>query len=184
MIPANHQGKTGIVGSLFKAKRRASQAIREKIGTSKNLTNDLDADKTYNTLYEELLTTEKEFDALGASFGQFAANLEMWTRASRDLAGGAHRFFSAASETNSNVDPSFVKNVTTFEEAAVEVDDNIRRHVTKEYMDHVLSPLKQTIFILCLLFRGFLVCENLHVLWKCERYVRSPVPGFLFLPWI
>ena len=32
--------------------------------------------------------------------------------------------------------------------------------------------------------RGFLVCENLHVLWKCERYVRSPVPGFLFLPWI
>ena len=33
----------------------------------------------------------------------------------------------------------------TFGRAAIEVDDNIRRHVTKEYMDHVLSPLKHVV---------------------------------------
>ena len=140
---ANHQGKTGIAGRLFKAKRRASQALREKIGSSKSLTTDLDPDNTYEPMYEELLKTEKEFDALGASFGRFAGNLEMWTHASRALAGGAHQFFTAASTRDSLapiVDPSFVQNVTTFGRAAIEVDDNIRRHVTKEYMDHVLSP--------------------------------------------
>ena len=145
---ANHQGKTGIAGRLFKAKRRASQALREKIGSSKSLTTDLDPDNTYEPMYEELLKTEKEFDALGASFGRFAGNLEMWTHASRALAGGAHQFFTAASTRDSLapiVDPSFVQNVTTFGKAAIEVDDNIRRHVTKEYMDHVLSPLKHVV---------------------------------------
>ena len=141
--PTNHTSKTGSMSSFFRSKRRASQALRSKF-SSTNLTRDLDQNDTYTPLYHELLKIETEFDALGASFGQFASNLETWTHASRNLAFGAKRFYQDTTDVV-DTDPEFTTNVINFGSAAQEVDDNIRRHVTKDYIDHVIGPLKHVV---------------------------------------
>ena len=141
--PTNHTSKTGSMSSFFRSKRRASQALRSKF-SSTNLIRDLDQNDTYTPLYHELLKIETEFDALGASFGQFAFNLETWTHASRNLAFGAKRFYQDTTDV-ADTDPEFTTNVINFGSAAQEVDDNIRRHVTKDYIDHVIGPLKHVV---------------------------------------
>jgi hypothetical protein len=157
----NHRKKSGVLGQMFKVKRRASQAIREKIGLdAKGSTSNLDADLGYLTLYNELLQTEKDFDALGASFGKFASNLQTWTLASRRLATGCEIFLDQAqtsdgqlvsrknNDTNNStevVDPAFMATTRSFRRAANEVDQGIRRHVSKEYIDHVIGPLKKVV---------------------------------------
>jgi hypothetical protein len=162
VAPSNHKGKTGVIGSLFKAKRRASQAIREKIGSSKSLTSNIDQDDSYIQLYNQVLQTEKEYDALGSSFGKFAMNLQTWTRASRLLASCTEHFFNQpppssptttttttttignvqANEGRKDVHPEFQQSINKFNRAAIKVDDDIRRHVSKEYIEHVIGPLK------------------------------------------
>jgi hypothetical protein len=145
VAPANHQKREGLVGALLQVKRRTSQALLMRVGaTAARL-----EDPEYDALWDELCSTEADFERLGESFGRFADTLQTWTHASRVLSAGANQFFSSTSKRHSSSGDDamheFAQTVASFADASSKVDDSIRRHVTKQYIERVIAPVRNMV---------------------------------------
>ena len=121
-----------LASKASKTKRRVSQTIREKLKRA-SITEDAVWDATFHDFCE----VENALHILGENLHAFSASLAMWTDASANMARQMELFIAT-----SPADSQLMASAKGFKDSCASVDEDIRRHVTKVYVEKVMEPLR------------------------------------------
>lgn len=128
---------------LSTVKRRMSQAVRERVGKSSTHTDALADDEEYDALHTSLLSYDKEAHRLGRTLGGFAQSLKQWTSTGMSLSAAFCQTMDVGVDGDDDDDDA--AHVASLHLSHTTIDDDVRRHVTKVFIEHVLGPLQELV---------------------------------------
>ena len=116
-----------------KTSRRVSQTIREKLKRA-----DITEDAVWDATYLDFLEVEDSFHELGAQLNSIVQVTAAFTENTHLAAAQINSFI-----TKSPADSQQIASTQSFKKSLETLDLDIRRHVSKVYIEKVMDPLRQ-----------------------------------------